>query len=309
MTATMEERIAELAARQHGVVTRPQLLAAGVTARMVVRRLEAKRLRSLHRGVYLAGPLAPARAREMAAVLACGAGARASHRSAAWLWGLGARPGGSTLADVKVPARRVVRRPGIRVHRASHLEAEEVAIVDGIPATDPSGTLLDLAGLLGARELEKAVARAERTSLIRSDELGSLVARHRGRRGMATLAALLEQDGGPAFTRSALEDRFVDEVREFGLDEPKYNVWIGGYELDCFWPDARMALELDGEAYHASWQTQQNDRRRDRDLAGLDIHVIRVTWYQLVHETAPTMVKVAEALAVRRERLRRDRDR
>jgi len=67
--ASTEEAISAIAAAPHGVVTRVQLLNAGMSAQMLDRRLKAKRLRSLHRGVYLIGPLMAPHAKQMAAVL------------------------------------------------------------------------------------------------------------------------------------------------------------------------------------------------------------------------------------------------
>lgn len=305
MSAWIENRIGELAAGQHGVVTREQLLGAGLSERMVDWRLKTRRLRPLHSGVYLATPLLPPRAREMAAVLAGGPGARASHRSAGWLWDLVARPADSVPPELKVPPQRVVRRPGLVVYRGEDPKGEGVARVDGIPVTSPATTLVDLARVLPVRALEKAVARAERIGLVGSSGLDALIERHRGRRGIATLAAVMEQEGGPAFTRSELEDRFVDQVRRFGLPAPQLNVPVMGFEVDCYWGMARLAVELDGERYHRAWLSQQNDRRRDAVLAAADIQVIRVTWRQLVREAEPTLVRIAQALALRRDRLSR----
>src|SRR5881227_2459441 len=72
-----------LAAKQHGLVTRGQLLDLGMDRRAIDRRVKSQRLKPVHTGVYLLGPVMPALAREMAAVLACGADAVLSHRSAA----------------------------------------------------------------------------------------------------------------------------------------------------------------------------------------------------------------------------------
>lgn len=297
-----EEWIAELATRQHGLVTRSQLLAAGLTARVISGRLKAKRLRPVHLGVYLLGPLVPPRAREMAAVLACGCRAFVSHASAAWLWDLRERPDDASPVDVKVPREVRIRRPGIRAHRALFIEPHDVTAVHGIPVTAPARTLVDLAAVVSPRELERAVARAGRRQLVTHEQLSVLVIRHRGKPGIAILARVISQDGAAAFTRSTLEDLFVDAVRRFGLTVPEFNRNVAGHELDCYWPDARLAVELDGAAYHASWKSQENDRRRDADLAAVGIHVVRVTWRQLVHDTEQTMVRVAQAMAIGRER-------
>jgi very-short-patch-repair endonuclease len=305
VTRRLEERILEIAARQHGVVTRKQLLGAGLTPRAVQGRVASGRLRLLHRGVYLVGVLAPPWARELAAVLACGPGARASHRTAASLWELAPRPDSAHPVEVKVPGHRVVRRAGIHAYRALGIAERAPASVHGIPTTDPTETLLDLARILSRSDLEKMIAHAERARLVSLDDLRTAADGHPRRRGMRTLRRLLAQERGPAFTRSDLEDRFRDAVRRFQLSSPRFNVRVHGYEVDCFWPDAGLAIELDGAAYHGSWRSQQNDRRRDGDLASRGIHVLRITWDQLTRETEPTMVRIAQALAIRRDRLRR----
>lgn len=69
--ADADRAIAAIAARQHGVATRDQLVAVGVSAGVVQRRVAANHLRRLHRGVYLVGPVESDRARLLAAVLAC----------------------------------------------------------------------------------------------------------------------------------------------------------------------------------------------------------------------------------------------
>jgi very-short-patch-repair endonuclease len=304
MSAGADARVAAVGARQHGVATLSQLRGAGLTERMIEGRVARGLLRRVHRGVYLVGPLEPPRAGVMAAVLACGSGARASHRTAGWLWEMAPAPGRGQPVEVKVPGRRVVRRAGILTYRASPAAAREVATVDGVPVTAPLPTLLDLSRVLPSGELEKCVARALRTRLVTEAKLAHVVAVLRGRRGIPALAAILARDGGPVFTRSALEDRFREAVRLFGLPEPAYNTLIGVYEVDCYWEEADLVVELDGAAFHTSWQSQSNDRRRDGDLAALGIRVIRVTWQQLELEFEPTMAKIIRAIAVGSERRR-----
>lgn len=106
-----DKAIVVIAARQHGLLTRVQLLGAGLSDGMVKRRLKAGQLRAVHRGVYLLGPLFPPQARLLSAVLACGDGAVVSHRSAARLWEL--LGGREATVDVTIP-RADHRRPGPR---------------------------------------------------------------------------------------------------------------------------------------------------------------------------------------------------
>lgn len=181
------------------------------------------------------------------------------------------------------------------------------AVVDGIPTASVPETLVDLAGLLPTRELERTVARADRRNLVDLAELAEWVTWIGRGPGLATLAAILARDLGPSFTRSEFESMFVEEVRAYELGDPHMNTRRAGFELDAYWPDARVAVELDGQAYHQSWRSQENDRRRDAALAAEGIQVFRITWRQLVDGTKPTMAFLAQALAVRRERLHTDR--
>src|SRR3954468_19684563 len=97
-----DARIAALAARQHGVVSRAQLRELGVGEEATRQRLARGRLHRVHRGVYSVGhEVLSGEARWLSAVLTCGPGAVLSHRSAAALWGI--RP--SALIDVTVPTR------------------------------------------------------------------------------------------------------------------------------------------------------------------------------------------------------------
>lgn len=297
-THSADAIIASLAGRQHGVVTRAQLLAAGVTRRQVERRTRSNRFRPLHRGVYLVGPVRPRWAPEMAAVLACGRGAVLSHRSAALLWGLLTRRPDGMPVDVTIQGSDRGRRAGILAHRVVRLDAEEVALLEGIPVTAAGRTIIDVAGVVSGRELEGAVARAERERLISHGELSLLLLRHTARPGARALRALLTGVGAPALTRSEAEDRFLALTRRYGLPAPEANVLVAGYEVDFLWRSEGIIVEVDGFAFHSSQTRFESDRRRDRDLAAAGYQVIRVTWRQIVDEPEQTMVRIGQALAL-----------
>ena len=298
---SIDDAIFALAARQHGAVTRSQLLAAGLARGMVASRLESGRLRPLHRGVYLlgslTGPLEPERARAMAAVLACGSGTVLSHRSAAWLWGVLPRPGPAAPVDVTVPNRARTRRPGIRARRSADLPARDTTRLEGVPVTTPARTLRDLSLVVGARDLDRAAARFERRGLIGSTEMRALPARHRGRPGAGLLRAALSCGDGMALTRSAAEERFLEIVRRGRLPRPRTNVVVQGHEVDFLWPGEKLVVEVDGFAFHASRRSFEADRRRDAELAAAGMRVVRVTWRQIVEENHATLARVAQALA------------
>lgn len=292
-----ERRIMALAARQHGVVGRSQLLDAGIPAHVIDHRVRRGRLYVLHRGVYRVGPLMSDRESAMAAVLACGEGSAVSHRSGAGLLDLLLHRGAGEPVDVSVPRGYRVPARGIRVHRAPGLRADEISQVDGIPVTSPLRTLLDLATVAGERELEQALARADRQGLVTASQLSQYVEGHRGRAGTRRLAALLGRVAGPALTRSEAEARFLALIRAAELRAPEANVVVEGFEVDFLWREERLVVEIDGQAYHASATAFERDRRRDAVLAAAGLRVVRVTWRQLTGSPTAVLVRLAQALA------------
>jgi very-short-patch-repair endonuclease len=275
--------MAELALRQHGVVARRQLDGLGVGRRAIDRRVERGWLHHIHRGVYAVGHRGlSSDGHVMAAVLAGGEGAVVSHRSAGALWGVCADR--ATAVEITVPVTRR-DRAGIVQHQAT-LARNEQTTVRRIPVTTAFRTLLDLAAVLDARQLRRALHEAEVLRLRDDVSLGQLIERHRGRRGVATLRGV-RADGalGTHVTRNEFELRFLELIGEARLPTPQVNgsFTVAGriVEIDFAWPDRRLAVELDGHATHATRRGFERDREQDRILQAAGWRVVRVTWRQL----------------------------
>jgi very-short-patch-repair endonuclease len=284
-----DARIRDLAARQHGVVERGQLLAAGLAVWEVDNRVRNGRLERLHRAVYrVPGPVRGRWEAEMAAVLACGEGALASHGTAAQLLTLPlpASPDGRT----EVLVVDAYRRPGptVRVRRVARLDAADRAMANGVPVTGAARTLLDMAGRVRPRTLEHAVAWAGREGVAEREALVDVVARYPRSRGAGALRALLGRDAPPAFVRSGGEARLLDLIDEAGLPRPKTNAMVQGFEVDCVWPEQRLMVELDGRRYHERDPAFDRDRRRDAALTLAGYRVIRLAWPQIRDEKVAT---------------------
>jgi len=289
--------IAALAARQQGLLSRAQLLAAGVAGHLVDHRVRIGRLQVLVRGVYRLGPLRSPREREMAAVLLCGETATLSHGSAAALWGLLPHPGEDAPVEVIVRRGYPARGADVVVHRFRTLHADETTTHEGMPVTTPGRTLLDLAGSAPSRDLEQAWARAERLDGNCRDDVARLVGRHPGRAGAPALKALMALDIGPALTRSEAEARLQALIRKGRLPRPSANAVVRGVEVDCLWRAARLAVEIDGFEFHRSRAAFEKDRGRDRALVAAGFRVMRVTWRQLTREPEAVLVQLAQALS------------
>jgi hypothetical protein len=124
----------------------------------------------------------------------------------------------------------------------------------------------------------------------------TLIERHRGRRGIWWLARLIRDLGGPALTRSEAEIRFLELVRSSGLPLPLVNVVVNRYEVDFLWRSARIAVEVDGFAFHSLRRRFESDHRRDTRLAAAGIQVIRITWRQIVDAPTRTMLDLGRAI-------------
>jgi very-short-patch-repair endonuclease len=265
----------EVARRQWGVVTRDQLAAIGLSSNGVAEWVRTRRITRLHRGVYAYGHDRLRREGYwLAAVLACGPGARLSHRSGAALWEL--RASGSGAIDVTVPSRAGrIRRKGIRIHRSGRLSEEEVTIKDEIPVTTVARTLLDLADVLDLQALRRAITEAEYRRFYDHTALLAVVETNPGRRTRKLMTAATE--GRMHRTRSPLEDRFLALLARHAVEEPETNVWLDGYEVDFLWRRVGLVVELDGLAAHATRAAVLRDRERDRVLWRRGLRTMRLT--------------------------------
>lgn len=279
----LRRRIGDLAGRQHGVVSRAQLIRVGISRGMIKRLFRDGHLRPVHRGVYAVGHEHLTReGRWMAGVLSGGPGAVLSHEPAAIHWQL-LTPFPSL--PVITTAGKGRRRPGVTQH-VSRLPPDEVTVRDRIPITTVARTLLDLAAVLDGHRLERALAEAEYRRYADSPSLPALIARYPGRRGLAALRAILGS-GAPemGITRSPLEDRFLRFLDERGLERPELNapLRLGPrfVEVDCLWRRLRVAVELDGRAAHMREAQFESDRLRDRRLLATGWKPARVTSEQL----------------------------
>jgi hypothetical protein len=292
-SGTWEGAVAELASRQHGVVSRGQLERLGFGTNAIQRRLDGGRLHSIHPAVYAVGHLAlTPRSRWMAAVLACGPGAVLSHRTAAALWGI--RDSGSGKIDVTVP-RKSRSTDSIRRH-FSRIPADECTVEDGILVTSPMRTVLDLGAVAKSHSVEAALRESEYRQLRGTLSLPALLARHPRHRGARAAKAALEQmraDPGGHF-RSPLEELFLPFLDRYRLPRPRVNAAVHipasrheperRYEVDCLWPEQSHIVELDGFESHGQRQTWEDDKARDRRLMVAGYGVTRVTKRQLLGE-------------------------
>jgi Transcriptional regulator, AbiEi antitoxin/Protein of unknown function (DUF559) len=299
--ASVDRRIARIAAQQHGVVSIDQLRRCGLSEAAIANRVAAGRLHRVHRGAYAVGhaALGP-EGKLLGAVLAVGRGAHrggtvlehwgaaVSHRSAASLWRL--------VPTVAEPCHVIVAgdggraaRAGIRVHRSTSLVPAQVTLCRGVPVTTPARTIADLRraaagglpGALSQRELRAAVRQAN------------------------VLGLPIDGEDAEDRTRSDLEGAFLGLCRSYHIPQPEVNVRVGPYLVDFLWKEQRLVVETDGYLYHRGKTAFQDDRGRDLELMRHGYRVLRLAERQV--EAAPGHVAGALALALALDKRRSDR--
>lgn len=290
--------IGRIAARQHGAVTREQLLAAGLTARMIDERISTGMLLPVHRGVYLLswGPRSPL-ASEAAAVLACSPQALLSHRTAGRLWEL---PVATPYAiELTVVGRHRKSPKGLIVHSVSRLAASELRRHAGIPITSPSLTVLDLAALTAESALQAIVNEARVLRLLTEEELHATLRRHPRRAGARRVRKLLDSERGPRITRSEAERKALMVMRAHGIEPDDSDVQLGPYRMDFFFERELLAVEVDGYRYHGTPKRFVDDRRRMAYLASRGIQVFPLTWDDLHDGATRAMERLNSTLQQR----------
>ena len=288
--------LAELATRQHGVVSTRQLARLGYGRNSVAKAAKVGRLHRVHRGVYVVGYRRLSwHGRCMAAVLASYPSV-ASYWSAAWLWGLlQSRPG--TL-HVTCPGPRRAKR-SFEAHQVD-LPAVDRGVRDGIPVTSLARTILDLAADSRPKTVARFIERADDGKVFDLREMRALLDRSKGHRGWSTVRAALDAYRPERkFTRSGLERRFLELVREAGLPEPAMNCFVAGHELDAYWEAERFAVELDVYETHGSRLDFEDNRVRDDEVLLAGIVTTRVTGPRLDREAGAVVASLRRHLARR----------
>jgi hypothetical protein len=284
-------RIAELAERQWGVVTRAQLEDSGLGRAAISRWTQAQRLHRVHPAVYAVGHRGLSiEGRLAAALFYAGPGAALSHLTAAWWWQL--LPRLPTVIHVSA-SRRLRSRGGVRLHLPRRVERtwhRRMAV------TPVARTLLDITALVPFDQLRRAVAEAEYRRLIDLDSLPAVLGR--GRPGSTALrAAITSHRPQLAYTLSVLEERFLALCEASGIAIPEVNVEVAGLKVDALWREARVIVELDGHAAHGTAAAIERDRSRELTLRAAGYVVLRYTWQQITAQPDLVVFDLRAALS------------
>lgn len=283
--------LATAASRQLGLVTHRALAEMGLSEEQIRGRLEQQLIQSMHRGVYChAGTVWTPSSRILAAVLAAGPGAVASHRSAARLHQLQATF--SSRPEVTLLGTRLPRHRGIVMHRSDLLEPPDVTSVGRVPVTTIPRTLLDLGAVVPFEVVELAAQDAIIQERISAIDLICILERvgKRGRRGTAALRAVLRTSRPRAGIESVLELDLQRLVEACPVPRPvlQHEIVVAGgkrFRLDSAWPDLRVTIEADGRRWHSTRKDFELGMARIRAITAAGWDHYRYGWND-VHRRA-----------------------
>ena len=283
--------LAELARDSHGVVTRSEMLAAGISSAQITWRVRVQSLVCIHRGVFRVGHAAPSlEARYMAAVKACGDRSLLAGRAAAHLLGLLKRP--PSLPEVLTASQR--RPKGVIAERARRTDLGDRTIWRGIPVITVPRALVDLAATLSEPELARAVHEAEVRFRISPGSVETILDRRHNWPGSRKLRRTLW--GEVSVTLSRLESTFIAVVRDAGLPPPETNLPAGSHRVDCRWPEHRVTVELDSYRYHHTRHSWELDRQREREARARGDEFRRYTWADVAESPTPMLTDLRALL-------------
>jgi very-short-patch-repair endonuclease len=269
--------MARVASQQFGVISLEQLLAIGFSLKEIRARVRRGLLHPLHRDVFAVGHtrIVP-HARLVAALLTCGPSSFLSHRTAAAVWGL--RELTTRRIDVTRPGAKALERDGLTVHRARRgPDREDLAVRNALRVSSVPRMLIEQAQRESRSELHRLITEAVRKRLLDLAATEAALERHARGSGVANLKHALRDYRPRRDRKSDLERAFDRLLAGTDIPEPQRNVIIDGWEIDCYWPAARLAVELDGRPYHVAVRDLERDRLKDAKLLRKGIRTMRVT--------------------------------
>lgn len=300
MPHSTEMEIARLAARQHGIFTRSQALAAGATSATIARRVSSGRVAALYPGVYrVAGAPRSWEQQLLVACFAWGGRCAIARRSALAMWSM---PGGrKDPIEIAIPrGRRRPAAPGI-AREARDLRRSDVRFVGAIPVTSPARTLFDLARCGDIDTAEEALDDGLRRGLVTLPQLEATARRQHGRPGVKALLALIqERTGFGVVPQTLFESRLLRAIRRAGLPlpVPQYEIWEAGRLIaipDFAYPELKIAIEADGRRWHSGKRWSRDLARRNA-LTTRGWRIIHVTWDALHHRPDTVIADIVAAL-------------
>lgn len=295
--------MAELAERQHGVVSRDQLRLLGASEARIDQAIASGRLYPIFWSVFGVGHAGVGRlGRMLAATLACGAGSVVSHGTAAALLGFWERFPSDINIIAPVEAGRKI--PGVRRRHTPPALAQDAQVVDAVPCTGPSRTIVDVAGIVREAALRRTIEQAAVQGMLNVPEIDAILAgpRRRGSRVLRLVLGDWRRYSPATQVRSVMEAMLLSLLSRHGAPAPECNeiLEVGGarFEVDFLWRRQRLVVEADGARYHDNPEAEARDLRRDALLRAAGYRIWRLRWDDLARRPEATAAELQRRLGL-----------
>jgi very-short-patch-repair endonuclease len=286
-----DEIIAAIATRAQGVVTRPELLAAGLSPKQIDSRIAKGLLIVVYRGVYRVGHTAWSVEAQYTAATKATDGVL-YRRSAGHLLRL-LKSRFVERPEVLTSTER--RVPGIDARRTKTLDRRDVTAVSAIACTTVPRTLVDLAAVLDEDALARACHEAGVLYGTAPRQVDAVLRRLPNAKGAAALRAIMS--GEVKVSLSKLERAFLELLARHGLPLPITNKLVDGRRIDCRWPDHRLTVELDGWRFHNSRHSWEQGNQRERQARIRGERFRRFTYADVLEDPAYMLAELRKLLA------------
>lgn len=297
MPSVVERELSARMRGQYSLIGRKELRALGVDSRSEARRVAAGELIRMGRNVLRSSSSTPSGLQTlMAACIEAGPAAVASHRSAAWLWGIADEPSRHSVTVARAVNARV---SWATVHRL--VDVPSAVRRHGIACTSPLRTIVDLAAVVSGPEIDRSLDRALASRLVSVEGVVAEMERlsRPGRDGTGRLRAALDRRGLVAAPYpSVLESRVLRLLAVAGIVPIGAEIWTASdhrYRIDIMLAPRKL-MEVDGFTHHHSPEQKTEDERRRNRLRLAGNFILVYTWYDVVYDGRRVVEEVTELL-------------
>lgn len=297
-----------IARAKHGIITRAEAFAAGLSPAEIEWRVRSRRWRPLHRGIYwiCAAAGLDELTRLHAATLATGGVAWADSAARLWKMDAFSEPDNGALVQLASARDSRLVADGCVVVHHPWLTPEMLTTRDGIPVAQPAWTLFGLGATATRDDVECALDFCLRKRWTSWSELEEILKARgtSGQRGAAALQELLDLRTQRQWTDSMLETRTLQLIRHFGLPTPvlQFPVKLRDRTVhaDFGFPDHSVLIETIGREAHFSelWQLTRDCNRSNSLALERQYTVLSFTWHQVTREPEQVAERIRQALGI-----------
>ncbi len=163
------------------------------------------------------------------------------------------------------------------IHKTAAPDPADLATRNDLRVSSVPRMLIELATTETRTDLDRLITAGVRKRILDLPQMEAALIRHARRPGVASCKKALRDYRPRKDRKSDLERAFDRLIAGTDIPPPQRNVIVDGWELDCYRPRARLAVELDGRPYHTAVKDSERDKLKDAKLLRRRINTMRIT--------------------------------